>query len=249
MRAGWPAVEEVAVEGWVARFAGGVTQRANAVLPLAAPPDPREALDQVEKLYADRGLPAVFQLGPATEPADLDDVLAARGYTSGSPTSVQATTLDRALAVPKGVAITQAPDRAWLDLWWAVDGRSDATALATARKVLTGGPALYATLTDTRGAAAVGRLALVGAWGGVFCLTVRPDARRRGLGGAVLTGLLAAGQARGVSRSWLQVRAENTAARRLYERAGYTQTATYHYRTRPSQHPATTDRVPGRPQR
>jgi ribosomal protein S18 acetylase RimI-like enzyme len=66
---------------------------------------------------------------------------------------------------------------------------------------------------------------------------VRPDARRRGLGAAVLAGLLAAGEERGVTRSWLQVRTENTAARRLYQRAGFTEAARYHYRSHRRQEP------------
>jgi N-acetylglutamate synthase len=235
MRAGWPALEEVVVDGWVVRFADGVTQRANSVMPLVAPADLGGALDQVEALYAARGLPAVFQIGNGAQPGELDRVLAERGYAFGSPTGFQVVEVDHALGrlEPADVDIAdiaEALDRDWLDLWWAVDGRGDADALAVAEKILTGGPALYATIRDG-GAVAVGRLALVSDWGGVYCLAVRPDARRRGLGGAVLAGLLAAGREHGVTRSWLQVRDENAAARRLYQRAGYREVARYHYRT------------------
>jgi ribosomal protein S18 acetylase RimI-like enzyme len=238
MRAGWPAIEEAAVDGWVARFSGGVTQRANSVMPLIAPSDLDHALRHVERLYADRGLPVVFQL----DDTDLDRVLDARGYEFGSPTVIQAARTSTVLAAlgthgtlgTHDVDIAATPSTAWLDLWWAVDGRGDADALAIAAKILTGGPALYATIHDQRGAAAVGRLALVGDWGGVYCLAVRPDARQRGLGGAVLSGLLAAGLDHGVTRSWLQVREENATARRLYQRAGYLDAAHYHYRSRRS---------------
>jgi ribosomal protein S18 acetylase RimI-like enzyme len=233
MRAGWPALEEVPVDGWVARFANGVTQRANSVMPLAAPGDFEVALDQVEELYADRGLTAVFQVGTDAQPAELDRTLAERGYEFGSPTGLQAVDVDHAIKqlAPADVDIAEAADADWLDLWWAVDGRGDADALAVAEKILAGGPALYATIRDDDTTVAVGRLALVGEWGGVYCLAVRPDARRRGLGGAVLAGLLAAGRDHGVTRSWLQVRDENAAARRLYQRAGYTEVARYHYRS------------------
>jgi ribosomal protein S18 acetylase RimI-like enzyme len=236
MRAGWPALEEVAVDGWVARFSGGVTQRANSVMPLATPSNLDDNLDDalrhVERLYADRGLPVVFQL----DDADLDRVLDARGYEFGSPTVIQTARTSTVLAAlgTHDVDIAEAPSTAWLDLWWAVDGRGDADALAIAAKILTGGPALYATIQDQHGPAAVGRLALVGDWGGVYCLAVRPDARQRGLGGAVLSGMLAAGMDRGVTRSWLQVRQENATARRLYQRAGYVDAAHYHYRSRRS---------------
>lgn len=230
MRAGWPAIEETEVDGWVARFSHGVTNRANSVLPIGVPRDLASAIERVEGLYAERGLPTVFQLGPGARPAGLDDVLAARGYRLDSPTSIYTTVLGQ-VREQDDVDIADTPSSEWLDLWWAVDGRGDADALAVAEKILTGGPALYATVRDDAGPAAVGRLALVGEWGGVYCLAVRDDARRRGLGARVLDGLLAAGRSHGVTRSWLQVRAENSAARRLYERAGYTEVARYHYRS------------------
>ena len=236
MRAGWPALDEVEVDGWVARFSGGVTQRANSVMPLRAPRDLDAALDRVERLYAARGLPVVFQLGPSAEPAGLDDVLAARGYAFGSPTSIQTTVVGTVPAVPD-VEISEAPSDEWLSLWWQVDGRGDQSALDVAVKILLGGPAVYATVRDADGVAAVGRLALVGAWGGVYCMAVRPSARRRGHGAAVLSGLLRAGQARGITRAWLHVRAENTAALSLYRQAGFTETSRYHYRSHRGQEP------------
>jgi ribosomal protein S18 acetylase RimI-like enzyme len=78
---------------------------------------------------------------------------------------------------------------------------------------------------------AVARLALVGRWGGLYCMAVRSDARRRGLGGAVLRGLLESAREHGVTDAWLQVRADNDGARRLYERAGFAEVASYHYRS------------------
>ncbi len=230
MRAGWPALDEVAVDGWVARFSGGVTQRANSVLPLRAPVDVDGALDVVEGLYAARGLPTVFQVGPRVAPGELDGVLASRGYVLGSPTSVFAGQVTAGAAVP-GVVVEEAPSAEWLGLWWAVDGRGGEDALAVAVRILTAGPALYATMRDGDGVVAVARLALVGEWGGVYCMAVRSDARRRGVGERLLAGLLVAGAGRGVRRAWLQVRAENSGARRLYQRAGFTEVARYHYRS------------------
>jgi len=236
MRAGWPALDEVDVGGWVARFSGGVTQRANSVVPLRAPADLDATLDHVERLYAARGLPAVFQLGPSAQPAGLDQVLAARGYEFGSPTSIQAAAVGEVPQQPD-VTVAESPSDEWLELWWQVDGRGDQSAVDIAVKILCGGPALYATVRDAAGVVAVGRLALVGEWGGVYCMAVRPDARRRGHGAAVLSGLLHAGRARGVTRAWLHVRAENTAAHSLYRRAGFTEVSRYHYRSYRGQEP------------
>jgi N-acetylglutamate synthase len=237
MRRGWPSLEESTVDGWLARFAEGVTQRANSVLPLAEPSAVHRALSAVESLYAARGLPAVFQLGPVTHPPDLDALLAARGYRYGSPTLVRTAPVAAVLALPVPsvtVTISDEPDEEWMALWWQVDGRGDDTAKSVARKILTGGPARYATTRGSAGATAVARLALVDTWGGLYCLAVRPDARRGRLAAAVTRALVADAASDGVEHCWLQVREENTAARALYTAAGFTTVARYHYRTQPT---------------
>jgi GNAT superfamily N-acetyltransferase len=228
LRQGWPALSEVDVGGWLARVSGGVTQRANSVAALAAPASVDEALSSVERLYSSHGLPAIFQLGPSVHPEDLDSVLAARGYRYGSPTSVQVASLPLPSVDGRPVDVSESPSEEWLDLWWSVDGRGDSAARAVARRILTGGPALYGSVRDGVGVAAVARLALVGEWGGLYCMAVRPSARRRGLGSVVMRGLLAES---GVRRCWLQVREDNPGARAFYARAGFRPAARYHYRT------------------
>jgi ribosomal-protein-alanine acetyltransferase len=52
-------------------------------------------------------------------------------------------------------------------------------------------------------------------------LAVEPDLRRRGLGRAALGALLEQSAALGVASVFLEVREGNTAARRLYENAGF----------------------------
>jgi ribosomal protein S18 acetylase RimI-like enzyme len=198
-------------------------------VPFAVPADLAVALDRVEQLYAARGLPSVFQVGPDALPIGLDGVLAARGYAIGSPTVVLVADVEAGDGTD--VSVAGAPDQDWLELWWAVDGRGDASALAVAQAILCGGPALYATIRDSLGPVAVARLALVRDWGGLYCMAVQPDARRQGFGAALLRGVLDVGWRHGVRHCWLQARAENSGARRLYQRAGFTEVARYHYRS------------------
>jgi ribosomal-protein-alanine N-acetyltransferase len=55
----------------------------------------------------------------------------------------------------------------------------------------------------------------------VVTLAVHPQARRRGLGAALLRALLDAATQRGAHELALEVRADNTAARTLYARSGF----------------------------
>jgi N-acetylglutamate synthase len=156
----WPAPESVAIGGWRARFADGVTRRANSALPNADPVDVDAAITAVERAYTDRGLPPTFQMTPGARPSDLDSRLADRGYRVDAPTQVlvaDAATITARLATD--ASVTDEPDEAWMDLWWLIDGRGDGAARAVAHAILTGVPGRYASIADEQGLAAVGRLA------------------------------------------------------------------------------------------
>ena len=225
----WPAPETMAIGGWRARFADGITRRANSVLPDAEPADVDAAISAVERAYAERGLPPTFQMTPTAQPSDLDSRLADRGYRVDGPTQVLVAAGDRSPARRADATLTDEPSEAWMDLWWRVDGRGDSAARAVARTILTGVPARYGSIVDDNGVAAVGRLALFDGWAGIYCMAVRPDTRRRGLGAAMLRML---GGAAGGRRLWLQVLADNDAAHALYASAGFTPAFAHHYRVR-----------------
>lgn len=55
----------------------------------------------------------------------------------------------------------------------------------------------------------------------LLTIVVDPDARRRGVGATLLAELFAALQARGVTRLFLEVAADNPGARALYEALGF----------------------------
>src|SRR5882757_7139558 len=148
----WPVADVVDFDGWVARRAAGVTQRANSVLPVGAPADLQNTLEKVETHYLSQGLAPRFQLGPASRPEGLDELLAARGYEIGSPTLVQTAAIAKVLEhLPddgRRVNISSVPDDAWIDLWWREDGRGGAEARDIARGILTDGRALYASIRE-----------------------------------------------------------------------------------------------------
>ncbi len=234
MNRSWRARSEVAVDGWIARLSGGVTQRANSVLPLAAPADLEAAVTKVEELYLDHGLPPHFQISLAAQPPDIDHFLAARGYEVRGSTKVCIAAVEDVLRrLPpqwSQVDVNDEPDEDWMSLWRAMDGRGGAGSRAVARKILTGGPASYALGHDEAGPAAVGRLSLDGSWAGVYCMAARPDARRRGHAMDVLRVLLVDAAGREVRHAWLQVVEENVAARALYGRLGFADFSGYHHR-------------------
>lgn len=227
---GWPALEREALDGWTLRASSGVTNRANSVLTSGSVDDLGSAVDAAERWYAERSLPPVFQVSPASPPA-LTDVLGGRGYRAHSLTDILVAGRSAAsvAAVDPAVRITDRPDDAWLDTWWSVDGRGGAVERDVAARILRGGPALYGALGDPAAPAAVARLALVGAWGGLYAVATRPAARRRGLARALVQTLATASAEHGVGRLWLQVLADNTAAHTLYASLGFRPASRYSY--------------------
>ena len=82
----WPALQQWLYDGWVVRFAGGHTRRANSVNPLyPSHKDPATKIAQCEQWYGERNLPTVFRLNRQTAPPALDRLLDARGYSLVDP--------------------------------------------------------------------------------------------------------------------------------------------------------------------
>jgi ribosomal protein S18 acetylase RimI-like enzyme len=236
MNQGWPAEAKTELDGWVVRRNRGVTNRANSVLPANAPFDLERALDYVENLYQAHGIRPCFHVSPAAQPADLDARLEARGYLVNSPTLVRCAevidVLDRLPEVPVDVNISSTPGDPWMDAWWRIDGHGGADEQLTAREILNRGRALYATIPADGPVKAIGRLALVDDWAGLYCLAVDEQYRRQGLALAVIRALLQEATTLGIRRVFLQVVADNEPAAALYDRLGFRTVSQYHYRVK-----------------
>lgn len=243
----WPPARVVDVDGWRVGLSGGLTRRANSVLPLGTPPDVTATLDRVEELYAAEGQPSIVRVCRAS-PRGLDDLLALRDYEVMARTDVLVRELDgieprhgtvRTGAGPVRVSVADHPDDAWLALWSGSKARLHATGAAAeadeeslrmARAVLGGAPAVYLGAWDATGLVGVIRAAFADGWVAVSCLVVAQAARRHGLGRFLTERALDEGIRRGARRAFLQVEADNTAAGALYTALGFQPAERYVYR-------------------
>lgn len=225
----WPAYEQHAHDGWVLRYAGGVTKRANSVLPLSVPADLGAAVAAAETFYGERGQRCAFSIGTSA-PAGLDAELERRGYDLVDPTVVMTLARGRGPAAAPGrvVRVEERPWPGWLETWWSVDGRYGG-GFEEAERICTGVPALYAAVEEDGVALAVGRGVPQDGTLGVYCMATRPEARRRGLARAVLRALLREGAA---PSAYLVTTRANVAAQAVYRGEGFEITGGYHYRVR-----------------
>lgn len=204
---GWPGVERHWIDGWLLRYGGGHTRRANSAIPLQAWAS-AAAVPAIVDWYAARGVPPLisapdrlFRLPPAV-PTDGENLVLTGDVEASEPNSV--------------VTLTAAPDAAWR----AVDRRAVPDDVLTA---VIEGEVRFATVSGT----AVGRGAVTDApdgtrWVGLSAVHVSEDARRCGHGRDVCAALLRWGRDRGATRSYVQVLVDNEAAVALFEGMGFT---------------------------
>ena len=231
--AAWPALHNDDHNGWLLRFAHGVSRRANSVAPFPLTADSISVEDQIsaaEAFYQGHGLPPRLQISPAAEPAGLDQILARRGYQSEAAVTIQiapAPVIARHATEQDAVRIeTEAPDD-WWDLYREGFERDARAIVAQSQE-----QALFATLPAPGGRPlAIGLGVMAGRWLGIFGMQTRPECRNQGFGRAVIGALAAWAVDRGVIGLYLQVEDSNPAAQRLYQRLGFQGVYGYHYRT------------------
>ncbi|MFC7984054.1 GNAT family N-acetyltransferase [Streptomyces sp. NPDC057336] len=236
----WRPVESEWLGEWELRAAGGFTRRANSVLPLGEPGMPLdEALTAVRRWYGERGLPAYVQTATGAEGtqellcAELERRDWVREVTAEVWTGGLAPVADRAEGA--GVVLSRQADEAWLSRYQR-KGVSD-----VALRVLGSGPSVwFATVPGPDAPAAVGRCVVDGRWASFAAVEVDPAQRRRGLATAVMAALARRALDEGASAAWLQVEADNPAARALYTGMGFAAHHAYHHYREPAD--AGTDR-------
>ena len=225
-------------EGWRLRLDSGGSRRANSVL---AEYDPsttplNEKIDRAETFYARLRKPTRFQLGPVSQPSNLDTFLAARGYSRSSGATVQRAPLTKILgcvvkqSIPDAV-VDPKPTAAWLSLYGQITGLG--VPILGAKRTLFGripSPSAFVTVKLAGIPAAVGLGVLERGQLGVFNMATQPSLRRRGAARGVIHALAVWGAQAGAALMYLQVAQENRAARSLYAQLGFKTLYTYHYR-------------------
>lgn len=241
----WRAPEQEWLGGWLLRAAEGFTGRANSALAAGDPGRPLpEAVAAVDGWYRARGRPPMISVpfpmaGPADSPVDryLDEL--GWGVRNGAAIVMTAPTGLIAEVAADGVAADGAagvvelaaePDEAWLGRYHY----RGTTLPPIARRLLLSAPwQAFGSVRADGQTIAIGRVAAGGAWAGLTAIEVDPGHRRRGLARAVTGALAAAAAGRGLTGLYLQVEAENAAARALYHRLGFADHHRYHYRIAP----------------
>lgn len=229
----WPALTTLLYDGWILRFAEGVTKRSNSVSPLyGSTLDLNQKIEDCENVYAANQLPAIFKITPFIHPADLDTALEQRGYEMIDITSIQTLKLDR-LAEPllNTVKILEHADENWLEQYSKMD-QASASKMDTMVRMLSHIRTRkgFILLYHNGQAVACGLGVIERGFIGLYNIVTDAAYRNQGFGEQMILHLLRWGQAHGATDSYLAVVANNGPARSLYAKIGYTEVYTHWYR-------------------
>jgi N-acetylglutamate synthase len=210
--------------GWLLPFDHGTIGRAKSAVPLQHSAGNASAalVQTIEQHYAARGLQASFRLPDVQSFGAMRDALLSKGYRPEQPTLVQVGTAKamRAVTSQACAEVADAPDAGWAAVFLGesfdpVDGASRVKSLSK-----TPG-AVYASVREAGRTVAAGAGAFSHGWASVHGMRTAATHRGQGLAGRVLAGLAQAAAQRGIEQVFLQVEEGNTAARALYQRAGF----------------------------
>lgn len=233
LRDAWPAPESLDLGGWRLRAGVGGYNRANSVWTgqFTGEISVNNAIDQVEAFYRQRNLPARFQVLPNGEPAGLDRLLEERGYRAqhdclllSKPATGGTPLLETALTVD--------PTREWLDVYVPEQRPPKATEVPSILARLTV-PHRFIVARKDGFAIAVALAGRVGNDVAVDCVQTASSKVRSGGATAVMQAAETWAAGEGARRLVLYVIADNYPARALYDKLGYRQLSTYHYRVKP----------------
>lgn len=232
-----PAIHQAFYDGWWLRASGTDTRRANSAtamqtstLPLA------EKIAFTEAWYRACGQPAIFRLTDALAPAELDGLLAQRGYAREVDTWVMTRDLSADIppeeyAVPEGAKVLERSESDGLDDVHRMKAVSPALrAQDQKRQALWKGPQIFLSLKTINGVASAGMARLEGGHVGIFNMRTADHARDKGYATILVATLLAWGRARGAKTAFLQVDQANAPAIAVYRKFGFSPAYGYWHR-------------------
>ena len=232
----WPALQTVQYDGWILRFANGVTKRSNSVnLLYPSTLDPEEKIDFCEKLYLSHHIAPCFKITSIADPPDIDQRLAARNYFLHSTISFQLIDISNWPREPlSDIRIETVLNPRWIDDFIRMnefDRKRRATYIAIMEQLRT--PKCLISLSRGHQTIGVGLGVTEGSCIGLFDIVVDKEYRHTGLGYLIVENLLRWGRKKGALTAYLQVLIDNTPAIRLYEKMGFREIYQYWYRMKP----------------
>ncbi len=228
--------QQKTVDGWLIRLSPGKAKRSRCINALAQGSLPLdELLARSAAAFKAAQLPLIVRVTPYSQPANLDALLAAKGWQAFDAADVWV--LDRIDGLPSLASSDQHLEALEAPAYAALVGAlrgSSPTAIAAHAERMQQSPVNYRgfALRDPQGVLlACGQYAREGDLVGLYDIFTPPEQRGRGHALQLCRQLLQAAQAEGARQAYLQVGTDNVVAQRVYARLGFVFAYRYHYRS------------------
>jgi GNAT superfamily N-acetyltransferase len=222
--------QQADIDGWLIRLSPGKAKRSrciNALREGTLPLD--ELLARCQQAYDAAGLPLAVRLTPWSQPANLDELLAAKGWGSFDAADVMVLATLAPEPAPAALQTLDAPSYA--ATVGALRGSSQ-TAIEAHAERIANAPVNYQgfALKDADGALlACGQMVVDGDIVGLY--DIYSAVPRQGHAERLCRALLTLAHRQGARQAYLQVGSDNAVAQRLYARLGFVFAYRYHYRS------------------
>lgn len=229
----WPSLQTMLYDGWVLRFAQGVTRRSNSVNPIfGSSLNIENKISFCENLYNQQNLPTIFKLTSNIYPSNLDEILINKGYKKDAETSVQTCDLTQAQFDTKpDIILNSELKDDWVTSFVQLN-EFNTKKSEIYRKILKNivPKTVYASYRISNEIVGCGLGVMQGDHIGLFDIVVDKEHRGVGLGYYIVTALMDCGKSHGAATSYLQVMLNNLVALHLYEKLGFQEQYQYWYR-------------------
>lgn len=222
--------QQADIDGWLIRLSPGKAKRSRCINALRAGSLPLDdLLARCQQAYDAAGLPLAVRVTPWSQPADLDERLAAKGW--GSFDAADVMVLETLAPEPSPAALRALSAQEYAATVGALRGSSSTAIAAHAERIANATVAYQGfALNDAGGRLlACGQIVVDGDLVGLY--DVFSAAPRQGYGERLCRALLTLAHAQGARQAYLQVGSDNDAAQRLYRRLGFVFAYRYHYRS------------------
>jgi ribosomal protein S18 acetylase RimI-like enzyme len=229
----WPALQTMQYDGWILRFANGVTKRSNSVnLLYPSLLEPDKKISFCERLCLSQKITPCFKITDVSEPAGMDQLLDSRGYFIHSKISFQTMDIAKIPSDPlRDISIEIKLNPRWIDDFIRMNefnpaGKSTYIGIMKQLRL----PKCLISLSRDHKTIGVGLGVVEDSFVGLFDIVVDKAYRNTGLGYLIVENILRWGRKHGADTAYLQVLTDNAPAIRLYEKLGFTEAYQYWYR-------------------
>lgn len=230
------------IDGWIVRTSPGKARRARCVNAVAAGRLPlARKLELADQAFREAGLPMVVRITRFTQPADLDEQLAERGWSKVDDTRVMVCPRLRTgepAVLPGGTRWERLSPAMYAEAVGLLRGSPPEQRRAHAER-LAASPVPYQGYAIRRSSDGVvlacGQFAREAELVGLYDVYTRESERGKGLARLLCERLLSLAVSEGAAVAYLQTEADNHPARAIYRRLGFSDQYSYHYRQPPPQ--------------